>query len=104
MAKRGRKPKIEKQINLFEVAPENADEILEHAKKYKTLVVERQKLLEQEVAEKQTLLELVHNADLQRLKDGIIKFTAGEFQVTVTPTDEKISIKEKKNKKQKTPK
>ena len=101
MAKRGRKSKTGEQINLFEVAPENAEEILEHAKRYKAIVAERQKILEQEVAEKQKLLEVIHNAELQRLKDGKIQFSAGEFQVTVTPTDEKISIKEKKSKKQK---
>ena len=94
MAKRGRKPKKEKQLDLLDVAPENAKPIIELAKEYKVALTARLAALKEEVRLKQLILELVNKAGLQRLPDGDIRFEYDGFQVTVTPCDDKIKVKE----------
>ena len=98
MAKRGRpkglgkKPSAGEQLELIEVGPENIEEIAVHARRYKEAMNERLKALKVEVAEKQKILELVKKADLQRLKNGDIRFRCAGMVVLITPRDEVIKI------------
>jgi hypothetical protein len=82
------------QMDLIDVHPENEKEILEAVKVYKKYQSQRLKFLDKEVAQKKKVLELVHAADLQRLSDGRIRFRCDNFIITVTPSDEKIKIKD----------
>ncbi len=93
MAKRGRKSNMENQMDLISVGPENAKKIIKHAKLYEEALAVRQKSLKQEIKEKTIILELVGAAKLQRLEDGKIKFRSGQFQITITPRDELLQIK-----------
>jgi multidrug resistance efflux pump len=80
------------QLDLIEVAPENAKKIVAVARKYKSAQAERLAALEVEVAEKQNLLELVRQAKLP-LVDGKIKFKTDGYIITVTPRDELVKVK-----------
>lgn len=99
MAKRKRKKKQDsellpgEQLNLIDVAPENAKEILKVAKIYEAAKKERLKALAEEVKQKQKVLELIHEAKLQRMEDGKINVKCDRYTIVVTPTDEKIKIK-----------
>ena len=97
MAKRGR-PKKEavagEQLDLIDVHPENAKEIIDCAKAYKRYVTDRLAVEKREVEQKQKLLALVRDANLQRLKDGTIRFKLDGFLITITPRDELIKVKE----------
>ena len=98
MAKRGRPKKEEavagEQLDLIDVAPENAKEIITAAREYKAAQVKRIAALEREVERKQELLSLVRDANLQRLKDGTIRFRLDGFLITVTPRDELVKVKQ----------
>ena len=97
MAKKTKMEKeVEKgeQLDLIDVAPENAGQILEAVKIYKKYQAQRLKFLEKEVEAKQEILDLVHKSGLKRLDDGRIKFKCDNFVITVEPADEKIKIKE----------
>lgn len=93
MAKRGRPPKGT-QLDLIDVGPENLKKILPLAREYKELVKGRMAILDQEVAAKKRLLELVKEAKLKPGEDGKIRFRADGMTITVTPTDFKIKIKD----------
>ena len=94
MAKKAKSKKAGKQLDLIDVAPENAKPIIELAKQYKEALTERLAALKEEVRLKQLILQLVNEAGLQRLPDGDIRFEYDGFQVTVTPCDDKIKVKE----------
>lgn len=82
------------QMDLIDTTPENAKEIVKHARIYKAAQAKRIQALEEEKAEKQKLLELIRDAHLQRLKNGKIKFKLDGYVITVTPRDELVQIKE----------
>lgn len=82
------------QMDLIDIAPENAKEIIAHARIYKAVQAKRILALEEEKKEKQKLLELIKEANLQRLEDGKIKFKLDGYTITVTPRDELVQIKE----------
>ena len=83
-----------KQMDLIDVSPENAGPIIEKAREYKEVVSERVGLTAKEVKLKAELLQLVSDADLQRLEDGKIRFEYDGVTITVTPRDELIQVKE----------
>jgi len=87
------------QLDLIDVAPENAKPIIEAARLYKKAQSVRRKALQEEVDLKEKVLGLVKAAELQPLKDGVIKFNSGGFTFCVTPRDELITITEEKKKK-----
>ena len=82
------------QMPLIDVEPENAKEIIKHAKLYKSAQKRRMSALQEEIAEKKLLLELVRNSGVGKLDDGKIKFKTGTFTVIVTPRDELVKVKD----------
>jgi hypothetical protein len=56
---KGSSKKEGEQLDLIDVQPENSKEIIAHAKNYRAAVKRRMAALEEEVAEKQKLLELI---------------------------------------------
>lgn len=86
-----------KQLDLIDVAPENAKPIIEAARKYKHFQTERLGFLKKEIEQKVLILELIHKAGLQKLKGGKIKFEYDGVILTVTPRDELVQVKEKKD-------
>ena len=82
------------QLDLIDITPDEAKEILASVKRYKIHQSDRLAAGKRETEEKEHVLELVKKADLQRLKDGKIKFNYGGFTVSVTPQSDLIQIKE----------
>jgi hypothetical protein len=95
MAKRGRKPKEEsnEQGTLMEIGPKHSKEITAVAKKYKAAQAERLEALGREKDLKEQLLAMVKDENLQPV-DGKIKFRVNGLEITVTPRDELIQVKE----------
>lgn len=83
------------QLDLIDVAPENAKPIIEAARLYKKFQSERLASLKKEIEQKQLIIELVHKAGLQELAGGKIKFEYDGVTVTVTPRDELVKVKDK---------
>ncbi len=94
--KKGSTDKVDvgEQLPLLDVTPENSKQIVTVARRYKAFVIDRQAVLEKEIAEKEKLLELIRKANLKRLEDGKIRFRVDGLLITVTPRDELVSIKE----------
>jgi hypothetical protein len=82
------------QLDLIDVQPKNAKEIVNAAKLYKKFQAARLSALEKETNQKQTVLELIKKAKLQPLDGGVIKFKNGGIIVTVKPRDELVQVKE----------
>lgn len=95
MADQEQNRKSGEQLDLIDVAPENAKEIITVAKSYKEFQTVRLAALKNETEQKDKIKEMVAAAGLQRLPDGKIKFSYDGFEFTLTPQDDKISIKEK---------
>jgi exoribonuclease R len=96
MAKKNESKKDEtagEQLDLIDVKPENAKEILKVARAYKKAQKIRMDALKDEIARKEELLEIVRKAKLQPSSDGSLKFSLEEVKITVTPRDELIEIK-----------
>jgi len=83
------------QLDLIDVAPENAMPIIRAARLYKKFQAARQAALEKEIEQKQQVLELVRAAKLPPLEGGIIRFSYDGVVVSVTPRDELVRIKDK---------
>jgi isocitrate/isopropylmalate dehydrogenase len=84
----------EEQLDLIDVAPANSKAMVQTAKRYKKAQSERIASLEVETSEKQKLLTLIKEANLQRTDDGRIRFRIERLIITVTPRDELIKIKD----------
>ncbi len=82
------------QMDLIDVEPENAEQIVTAAHLYKKLQAARMTALEKEVAQKQVILKLIKEAKLQRLEGGKIKYQHNGVIITVTPRDELVTVKE----------
>lgn len=83
------------QLNLIDVQPENAKPIIQAARLYKKFQAARIAALKKEVDQKQVVLRLVREANLQPLDDGKIRFEYDNVMVSVTPRDELIKVKDK---------
>jgi hypothetical protein len=81
------------QLDLIDVAPENAKQIIAIAKKYKAIQAKRISALEAECSEKQNLLTLIKQANLKQV-DGKIRFRVDGLIITVKPRDELVTVKE----------
>lgn len=86
-----------KQMDLIDVAPENAKVIIAAARIYKRFMLARQKAGAKEVQQKTEVLRLVREAKLQPLPGGKIKFKYDGFIISVTPRDELVRIIEETN-------
>lgn len=93
--------KAGEQLDLIEVAPENAKQIIDAARLYKKARNARLTALKKEIDLKEKVLRLVKSANLQTLEGGKIKFKYGGFIFSVTPRDDLINIIEEKKKKNK---
>jgi hypothetical protein len=82
------------QLDLIDVTPENAPEIIKHAKLYKKSQKRRILALEEEISEKQALLALIKESHMPTLEGGKISFRCDGYTITVTPRDELIKIKD----------
>jgi hypothetical protein len=83
------------QLELIDVLPENAKPIIAAARLYKKFQAARMAALDKETKQKQVVLNLIHEAKLQPLEGGKIKFEHDGVIISVTPRDELIKIKEK---------
>lgn len=88
------KKKSGKQLELIDVLPKDARPIVEAARIYKEYLRERQAALAEEVKHKKIVLDLIKKAELQPLKDGVIRFTCDGVTISITPRDELVKVKE----------
>ena len=88
------KPKKGEQLDLIDVNPENMTKIIPLARTYMGIVKKRVALTDQETNAKEALRAEVGAAKLKRLPGGSIKFRCDGLLITITPTDEKIKVKE----------
>lgn len=96
-----KKPKTEEQLDLFDYQPEKAKVIAKVAHEYKAIVIVGRKTLAEEIRLKNKIKELVKEAKLKPLPNGVIKFVCDGIPISITPRDEVIRIGEKKAKKKK---
>jgi len=89
-----KKAAMEEQMDLIDVAPENAKEIIKEARIYKKHESVRLQALDKELVSKNKVLELIKQAKLQPVDGGKIKFTYDGVTITVTPRDELLKVKE----------
>ena len=82
------------QLDLIDVRPENEKAILAKARKYKAVSAERQAALAEEIQLKKELLGLIHDSGLIPMDDGVIRFEADGFKITVKSRDELVQVKE----------
>jgi len=94
MAKKKGKKKGE-QLELIDVQPENVKHIIEVARTYKKSMARRLKELADETKLKHKIIELVDAANLQPLKGGVIRFECDGVEISITPQDRQVKVKEK---------
>lgn len=80
------------QLDLIDVAPENAKPIMEAARKYQHHQKVRIAAGVKEKEQKELIKELVGKADLQPLAGGKIKFEYDGLRITITPRDELVQV------------
>ena len=95
MAKKKESEKGE-QLDLIDVTPDNAKELVKAAKLYKKYQAARIEAGVKEADQKAVVLELMKAANLQPLAGGKIKYEHDDFKITVTPRDELVQVNEKK--------
>jgi hypothetical protein len=91
--KKRKNPKQE-QLDLIDIAPANQKELIKHAKLYKDAVAERQAWLDEEVKQKQKLLELTKSAGIKPDANGVIKFKVDGYTIIIKSRDELVQVKE----------
>ena len=84
----------EEQLELIDVKPENMQEILPAAQTYQKAKLARMKATDKETKAKKELLQLVKEAKLKPLDDGVIRFRCEHLFISITPRDELIKVKE----------
>jgi predicted site-specific integrase-resolvase len=86
--------KTEEQMDLLDVHPQEAKQILSIAKNYKDVVNERVKLTKKETDLKEKLKSLIRSAGLTPMADGTIKFSLDGYSISMQPRDELIRVAE----------
>jgi len=81
-------------LDLIDVHPKNAKEIVKTARAYKQTVKARLELQKKEAEQKHELIETVEKAGLTPLKGGVIKFQVDGVEIKVTPRDKLVQVKE----------
>lgn len=94
MSKKKEETEVGEQMELMDVSPEKAKPIVATGRVLKKLQVARASAQDKENRQKAIFLNLVEEANIQRLPDGKIKFHYDGLTVTVTPKQESVSIKE----------
>jgi len=84
------------QLDLIDVHPENAKEILAAARLYQKHQSDRIKAGVKEAEQKQLILELVKKENLQTLVGGKVRFELDGVLISITPRDELVQITEKR--------
>jgi len=87
------------QMTFIDLTPEELKAIAPQIKRYYKVVRERIKLNAEEKTLKDEIREYAHKSAIKRLPDGSFKFKADGMIVEITPQDEKVSVKEEKQKK-----
>lgn len=82
------------QMELIDVAPENAKPMIKAGRLYNKAKKARIIALAEEVKYKEKIRQLARDANLQRLEDGVIRFTYEGVTICITPQDEKVTVKE----------
>ncbi len=94
MSEKKEKLEVGEQMDLIDVAPKKAKPIIAAARILKKLQITRASAQEKENKQKAILLNLIEEANIQRLPDGKIKFHYDGVLLTVTPKQESVSVKE----------
>jgi hypothetical protein len=84
----------EEQLDLIDVAPENARAFKRVARKYKAAQTERLAWLKKEKEHKDKILELTKEAKLKPNANGVIRFRLDGIQITITPRNELVNVKD----------
>ncbi len=87
-------PQEQEQLDLIDIHPENAKPIIAAARIYKKLVGKRLDVLAQEVEQKQKILDLVKEAKLTPLENGVVRFKYDNVTISITPRDELVKVKD----------
>lgn len=85
---------VGEQIDLIDVAPENAKEIIAAGRIYKKAQVARSRALKNEVEQKGKVIQLVRESKIPPQEGGVIKFTYEGVTISVTPRDELVRVQE----------
>lgn len=89
-----RKTGDEEQLDLIDVAPKNATAIKRAARAYLKAKSERLAWLEKEQGQQEKIRDLVEEAKLQPLADGVIRFRLDGLTIKVTPREDGVLVKE----------
>ena len=89
---RKKKTQTDEQLDLIEISPPNSKEIVSAARAYQNAQAARIKALAKEIEQKQRILALVKEANLQPLADGSIKFSVDSVKISITPRDELVKV------------
>ena len=82
------------QLDLINIHPENAEEIVADARAYKKTVKTRLSIQKKEADLKAKLLDTVAKAKLKPLADGTYRFRVDSVEIKVTPRDNLVQVKE----------
>ena len=82
------------QLDLIDINPENAREIVKVARSYKEYQTARIKAQKGEEQQKQRVKDLVEEADLKPIEGGKIKFNYDGYTISLTPRDVLVQIEE----------
>lgn len=83
-----------KQLELIDVAPENAKPIIAAGRRYKKAQKARLEALAEEIKLKDKIRQLAKDANIKRLENGVIRFTYNGVTICITPQDEKVTVKD----------
>lgn len=89
-----KKKEVGEQIDLIDVAPENAKAIIAAARIYSKAQGARSKALKNEVEQKVKVIQLIRESKIKPLDGGVIKFTYEGVTIKITPRDELVQVQE----------